>query len=132
MKMLFSTFEMAGILGIRRERFINWLKSGFVSATYPSPGRGIAAMSTMEDLYKTAIFELMIKFLKRKEAAKYIAQIGKQEFTYKIFYLYRFNGIRLICGQMPNEYENPLIYVINFEKIKREIDAKLQFLIQGG
>lgn len=70
MQYKFSSFEVGKILDIPRERIRAWMKDGFISPTFPSPGQGSRAIFTLDRLYCVALFQsLLNRGFNRKTAA---------------------------------------------------------------
>lgn len=69
--------DVVKVLDIPRERVREWLKRGFVSATFPSPGERIPAEFSLDDLYRIKAFEQMLYGgLARETAAGYIQALS--------------------------------------------------------
>ena len=71
----FRTLGICKALGIERERFRDWTKTGQIRPTLPAFGQGTKAGFTLGDVYTIALFKRMIDTgYKRELSAKLISQ----------------------------------------------------------
>ena len=149
-KTLYSTFDVVEKLKIKLERLRDWVKSGFiVPYKYGKSPRGKKAQFTHEQLYEIRLFQHMIENgIARKDAAFFLKLIPhvvneKDEQYYKRMGKKPYVGIipdfiiisRDKNGNHPEEavYKDSIklekykerddIYILNYGKIKKEVDA---------
>ncbi len=90
----YSSFEIMRALDIQKEKFRDWVNSGFVRASIPSPGRGQAARYTLEDIYSLALFiELLTHGFPRAMAATWVNRF--RDSTRQVPYEDRQNDLEL-------------------------------------
>lgn len=72
MKDRFTTFEIEKALNIKHGCLRAWVNEGFIKPTWPAKGQGTKSFFTRLDVYKIAVFKILILYFKRSFAAKII------------------------------------------------------------
>jgi hypothetical protein len=74
----FSTLDICVALEIPRERLRGWMKEGYIEPTEPAQGQGTKAVFTRQDVYKIALFRLLIeRGFKRIQASNHLGAMGE-------------------------------------------------------
>jgi hypothetical protein len=73
----YSTLEIVKALKIGRERLRDWMNRGYVKPSVEAKGQGTKAVFTRQDVYKVALFKLLVESgFKRGRAANSILGIS--------------------------------------------------------
>lgn len=151
MKKSFTSFEIGKALNIKRECLRDWITRKFVTAEVPAAGHGTKAIFSQNDVYGVALFRFLIDHhgFSRTVAADYVKDFVKKESNeykdYKTKYImfldnhtaiqwgrgdYKINletGCPEVMGQpigLPHKWD--AITVVNFEKLRNEVDKALE------
>lgn len=142
MKQEFTTFDIAKILGIKRNCIQPWIDGSFiVPSIQKSTRRGTKNIFSREDLYRIRLFQqLLDSGISRGEASIYAKGInfrnvgpGKNDFKYEVYYRRKMKEGKDsgIFTDMNLEKEEPKIilgdkysyaFVVNLLLIKEEVD----------
>jgi hypothetical protein len=71
----FSTFDVIKLLGVKRERLREWMNQGFIMPTIPASGIGSKAIFSILDIYKIAVFKILVDAgMNRRKASIWIKE----------------------------------------------------------
>ena len=85
--MVYTTFEICKKMGIRKERFREWIDRGYIKPSIQkASGRGTKNLFSKNDLYTIALFNYLIdRGFSREEVSRRISKIyqdwGGEDFT---------------------------------------------------
>jgi len=95
-KQEFSTFDINKLLDIRRERLREWMNHGFIMPTIPADGIGSKAIFSILDIYKIAVFKILIDAgMNRRKASIWVREspkLGSHREAEKLAYIIVFEG----------------------------------------
>jgi hypothetical protein len=138
----FSTFDIMKLLVIKRERLREWMNQGFITPTIPADGIGSKAIFSILDIYKIAVFKILVDAgMNRRKASTWVKEnpkLGNERDAEKLTYVIVFEeegGGRwesyLEPGPWNMEQEiikNPnweMGIMINFKRIRDQIKQLL-------
>jgi len=147
MKELFTTANVQRALDLPRERLRSWFKLGFLAPTIAAEGQGKKALFNRQDIYKIALFKILVNMgIHRKaisdflqsadlEGACYISIVQIDQETKISVHKNKHGSMNPETGEWT---DNQVLYVgpwkilwdvsllINYEKIKRSVDETLK------
>ena len=142
MKTEFSSFDVLKILDIEKERFLEWIKKGFVAPTVKAKGRGTRAAFSLLDIYKIAVFnKLLVGGFERRKAAELVktnSRINNPKDVKNLSYILvlggRFGGEWLSCldpgpwnleETVTKRDDWDISVLINFKKLRLDIERSI-------
>jgi hypothetical protein len=76
----YTTTDIIRGLGIPRERLRDWISRGFVRASVPAPGQGLAAEFSLWDVYRIELFRNLVDGgFDRKVASEFLKVLRSDE-----------------------------------------------------
>jgi hypothetical protein len=130
----YSTIDIENRLGINRERLRVWTSSGYIEPSVPSPGQGLRAEFSREDVLKVCLFDELLRIgLKRAEAGGMVSKCKPKHFgnDYVMFFVLGDdisiipfgNIINVIEGVSDGRFEFSHLHVVNLKKIRGTVDS---------
>ena len=139
----YSTFDIIKLFDMKRGRLKNWIEQGFITPTFQEPhGAGLKSYFDKRGLYSLRLFQRFLDLgIKRELASEWIkifekvnpAQHGSGDPDFILLERSK-NDITLIKlhfaenGDLTIKKSNQVddVFVINFENIRKHVDALLK------
>ena len=129
---MYRTTQICKALGIKRERFRDWIKVGDLTPTIPAEGQGTKAEYSLHDVVMIAFFKKMVERGFKRELAKKYVDAFEKEYTIEtspktvvFFAHYHEHDITVSKNSIPDMsafYQD----IINMESIINEVKFNLE------
>jgi hypothetical protein len=139
----FSTFDVMKLLDIKRERLREWMNKDFIMPTIPADGVGSKAIFSILDIYKIAVFKILVDAgMNRRKASVWIKEnprLGNQRDAEKLTYVIVFEeegggrwesflepGPWKMEQMMKKNTDWDIGIMINFKRIRNQVKEALE------